>query len=157
MAAMEDVLDLYGEPYDADRPVVCFDETSTQLLADVREPLPAQPGDSKERTFESTFLIEIRKPRTQPKVGIRRSKKASSPVRTAKIEPRKPAKASGKGNVTMGKKDNHEDGKFELVAQSPGEVKIAGAPRKRQPRPRRSNVEQRTLPGLPTGGEDSEA
>ena len=39
MAAMEDVLDLYGEPYDANRPVVCFDETSTQLLAEVREPL----------------------------------------------------------------------------------------------------------------------
>ena len=36
---MEDVLDLYSEPYDAERPVVCFDETTTQLLADVREPL----------------------------------------------------------------------------------------------------------------------
>ncbi len=32
---MEDVLDLYGEPYDPHRPVVCFDETSTQLLAEV--------------------------------------------------------------------------------------------------------------------------
>ena len=41
---MEDVLDLYAEPYDADRPVVCFDETSTQLLTDVRQPLPAQSG-----------------------------------------------------------------------------------------------------------------
>ncbi len=44
VAAMEDVLDLYAEPYDPQRPVVCFDETSTQLLADVREPLPAKPG-----------------------------------------------------------------------------------------------------------------
>ena len=44
MAAMEDVLDLYAEPCDPERPVVCFDETSTQVLADVREPLPAQPG-----------------------------------------------------------------------------------------------------------------
>ncbi len=43
VAAMEDVLDLYAEPYDPNRPVVCFDETSTQLLAEVREPLPAQP------------------------------------------------------------------------------------------------------------------
>ena len=41
---MEDVLDLYAEPYDPQRPVVCFDETSTQLLAEVRTPLPAQPG-----------------------------------------------------------------------------------------------------------------
>ena len=36
---MEDVLDLYAEPYDPQRPVVCFDETSAQLLADTRPPL----------------------------------------------------------------------------------------------------------------------
>ena len=44
MAAMEDVLDLYAEPSDPQRPVVCFDETSTQLLADSRPQMPAQPG-----------------------------------------------------------------------------------------------------------------
>ena len=49
---MEDVLDLYAEPYDPDRPVVCFDETSTQLLADVREPLPAQPGRPRRQDYE---------------------------------------------------------------------------------------------------------
>ena len=36
VAAMEDALDLYAEPYDPERSVVCFDETPTQLLADVR-------------------------------------------------------------------------------------------------------------------------
>lgn len=41
---MEAVLDLYEEPYDQKRPVVCFDERPCQLLADVREPLPARPG-----------------------------------------------------------------------------------------------------------------
>ena len=40
---MEDVLDLYAEPYDPTRPVVCFDETSTQLLADITPPIPAKP------------------------------------------------------------------------------------------------------------------
>ena len=49
---MEDVLDLYAEPYDADRPVVCFDETSTQLLADVRSPLPTQPGRPRRQDYE---------------------------------------------------------------------------------------------------------
>ena len=49
---MEDVLDLYAEPYDPNRPVVCFDETSTQLLADVREPLPAQPGRPRRQDYE---------------------------------------------------------------------------------------------------------
>jgi DDE superfamily endonuclease len=41
---MEAVLDLYEEPYDEKRPVVCFDERPCQMLADVREPLPARPG-----------------------------------------------------------------------------------------------------------------
>ena len=52
VAVMEDVLDLYAEPYDPSRPVVCFDETSTQLLADVREPLPAQPGRPRRQDHE---------------------------------------------------------------------------------------------------------
>ena len=50
---MEDLLDLYAEPYDPCRPVVCFDETSTSAavgLAEAREPLPAQLGDRGART-----------------------------------------------------------------------------------------------------------
>jgi len=41
---MEDVLDVYQRPYDPTRPVVCLDETSRQLLGDVRTPLLAVPG-----------------------------------------------------------------------------------------------------------------
>lgn len=41
---MEDVLDVYAEPYDPQRPVVCFDESPRQLIAEVRAPLPVQPG-----------------------------------------------------------------------------------------------------------------
>ncbi len=41
---MEEVLDLYEEPYDPLRPVVCFDERPCQLLAEVRDPLPIRPG-----------------------------------------------------------------------------------------------------------------
>ena len=52
MAHMEDVLDLYAQPYDPRRPVVCFDETSTQLLADTRPPLPAQPGRPARQDYE---------------------------------------------------------------------------------------------------------
>ena len=44
VARMEDVLDLYHEEYDRERPVVCFDETSKQLLGDVRPPIEAAPG-----------------------------------------------------------------------------------------------------------------
>ena len=41
---MEDVLDVYTRPYDPRQPQVCLDETSRQLLAEVREPLPLAPG-----------------------------------------------------------------------------------------------------------------
>src|SRR5579859_245542 len=41
---MEDLLDLYAEPYDPARPVVCLDELPKQLLAEVRPPLPARPA-----------------------------------------------------------------------------------------------------------------
>jgi hypothetical protein len=41
---MEEILDLYEEPYDPNRPVVCFDERPCQLLAEVREPLASKPG-----------------------------------------------------------------------------------------------------------------
>ena len=43
VAAMEDVLDVYEAPYDEKRPVVCFDESPQQLIAEVREPIPATP------------------------------------------------------------------------------------------------------------------
>ena len=41
---MEEILDLYEEPYDPNRPVVCFDERPCQLLAEVREPLVSKPA-----------------------------------------------------------------------------------------------------------------
>jgi hypothetical protein len=41
---MEQILDLYEEPYDPSRPVVCFDERPCQLVGEVREPLPTKPG-----------------------------------------------------------------------------------------------------------------
>ena len=44
IARTEDVLDLYAEAADPPRPVVCFDESPTQLIGEVREPIPAAPG-----------------------------------------------------------------------------------------------------------------
>jgi transposase len=44
VARMEDVLDLYAEEADPQCPVVCFDESPTQLIGEVREPIPAEPG-----------------------------------------------------------------------------------------------------------------
>jgi transposase len=44
VARMEDVLDLYAEAPDLTRPVVCFDESPTQLIGEVRHPIPAEPG-----------------------------------------------------------------------------------------------------------------
>jgi hypothetical protein len=44
VAAMEDVLEVYHRPHDPDRPVVCVDETSKQLIAETRVPIKAKPG-----------------------------------------------------------------------------------------------------------------
>src|SRR6516162_5474069 len=44
VAHMEDVLDLYAEAPDPKRPVVCFDESPTQLIGEVRQPIKAEPG-----------------------------------------------------------------------------------------------------------------
>ena len=44
VARMEDVLDLYAEEPDPQRPVVCFDESPIQLIGEVRRPIPPEPG-----------------------------------------------------------------------------------------------------------------
>jgi hypothetical protein len=49
---MEDVLDLYEEMYDAQRPVVCFDETPVQLVAETRKPQPVAPGRARRYDYE---------------------------------------------------------------------------------------------------------
>ena len=49
---MEDVLDVYAEPYDPTRPKVNFDETTKQLIQETRQPLPAQPGRPQRYDYE---------------------------------------------------------------------------------------------------------
>jgi hypothetical protein len=49
---MEDVLDVYKRPHDPRFPVVGLDEKPVQLLADVREPLPAGPGVVRRQDHE---------------------------------------------------------------------------------------------------------
>jgi DDE superfamily endonuclease len=41
---MEDILGVYTRPFDPTQPLVCMDETSKQLVGEVRTPLPASPG-----------------------------------------------------------------------------------------------------------------
>jgi len=52
VACMEDALDLYAEEYDEKRPVVGFDETSKQLIAETRVPLPATSGQPQRYDYE---------------------------------------------------------------------------------------------------------
>lgn len=51
---MEDVLELYDEPYDPARPVVCFDEASKELRGDVAPPVPPAPGSPAKQDYEYT-------------------------------------------------------------------------------------------------------
>lgn len=49
---MEDVLSVYTRPYDPRYPVVCFDETSKQLVKEKQVPLPPEPGQPKRYDYE---------------------------------------------------------------------------------------------------------
>ena len=51
---LEDVLDLYQQPPDPQRPVVCVDETFQQLIGEVRDPLPIQPGQVER--YDSIYM-----------------------------------------------------------------------------------------------------
>ena len=52
VAAMEDVLETYQKPRDPARPLVCLDETSKQLIAETRTPIPAKPGQPARYDYE---------------------------------------------------------------------------------------------------------
>jgi transposase len=52
VAAMESVLELYAEPADPQRPLVCFDETFKQLVEETRAPLPAKKGATARFDYE---------------------------------------------------------------------------------------------------------
>jgi DDE superfamily endonuclease len=52
VAAMEDVLEVYHRPHDPAQPLVCLDETSKQLVAETRQPLPMRPGEPARFDYE---------------------------------------------------------------------------------------------------------
>ena len=62
---MEDVLDVYARSYDPDFPVVCMDESSVQLIGEVRDPIPTAPGhpvlmdDEYVRNGVASIFIEV--------------------------------------------------------------------------------------------------
>jgi hypothetical protein len=73
VAAMEDVLEVYAQPYDPKRPQVCFDEGGKQLIGEVRPPLPVRPGSPRREDYEyerngtaNLFMV------FEPLAGVRR-------------------------------------------------------------------------------------
>jgi len=52
VASMEDVIEVYHRPRDAAKPLLCLDETSKQLAAETRAPLPVQPGQPARHDYE---------------------------------------------------------------------------------------------------------
>jgi len=81
VARTEDVLDLYAEVPDPQRPVVCFDESPTQLIGEVRAPIPAEPGrleryDCEYRrngTANLFVFLDAHRPWREVKVTTRRT------------------------------------------------------------------------------------
>ena len=52
VAGMEDVLEVYQRPRDQDRPVVCLDETTKQLIKETRVPVAAKPGQPARHDYK---------------------------------------------------------------------------------------------------------
>jgi transposase len=81
VARMEDVLDLYAEAPDPKRPVVCFDESPVQLIGEVRQPIPAMPGQLERYDYEyrrngtvNLFVVlDVHRPWRKVKVTERRA------------------------------------------------------------------------------------
>ncbi len=81
VARMEDVLDLYAEASDPQRPVVCFDESPIQLIGEVRRPIPAKPGQierydceyRRNGTANLFVFLDVNRPWRKVKVTERRA------------------------------------------------------------------------------------
>jgi transposase len=81
VARMEDVLDLYAEEPNPKRPVVCFDESPTQLIGEMRQPIPAAPGQlerfdceyKRNGTANLFIFLDVHRPWRKVKVTKRRS------------------------------------------------------------------------------------
>ena len=81
VARMEDVLDLYAEEPNPKRPVVCFDEGPTQLIGEMRQPIPAAPGQlerfdceyKRNGTANLFIFLDVHRPWRKVKVTERRS------------------------------------------------------------------------------------
>jgi transposase len=81
VARMENVLDLYAEEPDPKHPVVCFDESPSQLIGEVREPIPAKPGQlerydceyKRNGTANLFIFLDAHRPWRKVKVTDRRA------------------------------------------------------------------------------------
>jgi transposase len=81
VARMEDVLDLYAEAPDPKHPVVCFDESPTQLIGEVRQPIPPEPGQlerydceyKRNGTANLFIFLDVHRPWRKVKVTERRT------------------------------------------------------------------------------------
>lgn len=81
VARMEDVLDLYSGTPDPNRPGICFDESPTQLIDEVREPISAEPGQlercdceyRRNGTVNLFVFLDAHRPGRRVKVTVRRT------------------------------------------------------------------------------------
>jgi transposase len=81
VARMEDVLDLYAEAPNPKRPVICFDESPTQLISEVRPPIPSEPGQlerydceyKRNGTVNLFIFLDAHRPWRKVKVTNRRA------------------------------------------------------------------------------------
>ena len=89
VAHVEDVLEVYKQPYDPLYPQVCFAECSKQLVSETRHPLPLEPGQPVRYDYEyeregvaNLFLF------SEPLTGWRRSRSPNGARRSIMLSQR---------------------------------------------------------------------
>ena len=95
---MEDVLEVYSRPYDAQWPVVCLDETCKQMVGEVAPPIPAAPGHPalldheyvRNGVAEIFLEVEPLAGRRHVEVGVRRGRREWADFVRGMLEERYP-------------------------------------------------------------------
>jgi predicted DNA-binding transcriptional regulator AlpA len=127
VARVEDVLDLYAEAPDPKRPVVCFDESPVHLIGEVRQPIPAEPGqleryDCEYARYRNRFFADdnysISFPRLHgPSSGRTHCRRHRMVRRSSRQSPVSPSKTEIHANGASHPPERQHDRPTRLLAQ----------------------------------------
>ncbi|GGC08951.1 hypothetical protein GCM10011494_29510 [Novosphingobium endophyticum] len=135
VARMEDVLDLYAQAPDPERPVVCFDESPIQLIGEVRAPIPAKPGQLErydceyKRNGTLNLFVFLDAHRPSRRKGYIMTKALDHEHKSGSVQPARKGLAPSTSTPCLAHKKGREDNSSRPV------FRLAGTPGRLRSRP----------------------